>query len=146
MPPPAAAPPEPHHHRHLRAGLAAGSTAMSGTAMKPISTAISHHAGVIRLYINRRATGITLHPDDRFPWMFRIHWADGQVSKGTASLPWAKDAALRYVRPRGLGGKEQARWVLNRDSPAAVLPGPSQSTCSPRIGLCGTEMGISRTF
>jgi hypothetical protein len=114
--------------------------------MKPTSTAISRPAGVLRLYINRRATGISLHPDDRFPWMFRIHWRDGQVSKGMASLPWAKDAAIRYVRPRGLGGKEQARWVSNRDSPAAVRSRPSQSTCSPRIGVHGAETGVSRTF
>jgi hypothetical protein len=113
--------------------------------MKPKSTASSHPAGVIRLYINRRSTGVTLHADDRFPWMFRIHWPDGQVSKRTASLPWAKDAALRYARPRGLGGKEQARWVPDRESPAAVLFGPSQSTCTPSIGLCEAGTGISRT-
>lgn len=60
------------------------------------------------LHIGKRATGVEVHPDHKWPDMWRIHFKD-DVS-GMVNLTRAKDAAISWARPKGLGGKEVATW------------------------------------
>ena len=48
------------------------------------------------LYIGSKATGITVKPDDKYPSMFRIHWADRPPSD-MVNLSRAKEAAMRWA-------------------------------------------------
>jgi hypothetical protein len=64
---------------------------------------------MIRLYIGKSFTGVTVRKDANWPGMWRVHSADGQVSD-MANLTRAKDAAIYWARPRGLGGTEKVRW------------------------------------
>jgi hypothetical protein len=67
------------------------------------------------LRIGKRLTGITVHPDEKYPTMWRIHAPDGRISD-MVNLSRAKDAAITWARPRGLGGTEIVRWE-HRESP-----------------------------
>ena len=72
-----------------------------------------------RLYINERFTGVTVRSDSRYPNMWRIH-AGGRVSD-MVNLSRARDAAITWARPRGLGGKEAIHWKGSGDMKAAPL-------------------------
>jgi hypothetical protein len=61
-----------------------------------------------QLRIGTKATGLVLRPDDRHPNMWRIHYR-GEVSD-MVNLARAKEAAVSWVRPRGLGGGERKKW------------------------------------
>jgi hypothetical protein len=61
-----------------------------------------------RLRIGTRLTGLVVLPDIEYPELWRIHYK-GQVSD-TVNLTRAKDASVSWVRPRGLGGHEAAKW------------------------------------
>ncbi len=63
----------------------------------------------LRLYINSRFTGVTVVPDAEWPDMWRIRHDDGRLSD-MVNLSRAKDAAITWARPRGLGGGEAAQW------------------------------------
>lgn len=65
---------------------------------------------MLKLYIGNKFTGITVQQDDKWPTMWRIRWADSQVSD-MVNLSRAKDAAI----PRNLGGK-QTKLVYWQDT------------------------------
>ena len=60
------------------------------------------------LIIGKQETGLEVRPDPKWPDMWRIHFK-GEVS-GMVNLPRAKDAAIGWARPKGLGGSEVATW------------------------------------
>jgi hypothetical protein len=62
------------------------------------------------LYIGRKKTGVSIQPDSVWPKMWRIHQGD-RVSD-MVNLARAKDAAIGWARPRGLGSEEVAHWRL----------------------------------
>jgi hypothetical protein len=66
-------------------------------------------ASIIELQIGRKDTGIVLRPDGLYPAMWRILWPDGALSP-MGNLSRAKEAAVLFARPRGLGGHARARW------------------------------------
>jgi len=61
-----------------------------------------------RLKIGNRLTGLVVRPDSEYPQLYRIHYK-GQVSD-MVNLSRAKDAAVSWVKPKGLSGSEIARW------------------------------------
>ena len=60
------------------------------------------------LYIGGRRTGITIQRNAAYAVMWRIRRGD-ELSDIT-NISRAKDAAIAWARPRGLGGDEIARW------------------------------------
>jgi hypothetical protein len=62
-----------------------------------------------RLRIGSRFTGLVIRPDDDYADLWRLHYR-GEVSD-MVNLSRAKDAAVSWVRPRGLGGSEVAKWA-----------------------------------
>jgi len=65
---------------------------------------------LLRLYIGNRATGIALHPDPRWPGMWRVQDSAGHLASDIFSLTCAKDAAISWARSRGLSATEVVRW------------------------------------
>jgi len=63
---------------------------------------------MLTLFIGMKPTGLTVQPDETWPGMWRIHY-QGQVSS-MVNLTRAKEAAISWVRPKGLGGSEIAYW------------------------------------
>ena len=63
---------------------------------------------ILDLFIGTRRTPVSLHPDPDWPGQWRIHRGD-QVSD-MVNLTRAKDAAIAWARPRGLGSGEVAHW------------------------------------
>src|SRR5262245_27168361 len=61
-----------------------------------------------RLGVGGRFTGITVEPDGQWPGMWRVH--KGDHISDMVNLTRAKDAAIAWARPRGLGGNEDVRW------------------------------------
>jgi hypothetical protein len=66
-----------------------------------------------RLYIGRKFAGIRVISDEKYPSMWRIHWADGEVSD-MVNLTRAKDAALARA---GLGGRDVHYWKARHAHP-----------------------------
>jgi hypothetical protein len=64
------------------------------------------------LRIGNQLMDITIRQDDQYPQLWRIHYR-GTVSD-MVNLPRAKEAALSWVRPRGLGGSETAKWTIGK--------------------------------
>ena len=62
----------------------------------------------LRLYIGNKFTGLTVTADAQWPTMWRLHLGDR--TSDMVNLARAKDAAIGWVRPKGLGGGEEARW------------------------------------
>jgi hypothetical protein len=60
---------------------------------------------MIKLYVARKFTGVTLHEDARYPGMWRVHSADGEVSD-MVNLSRAKDAAIIFGCPGGRRGMD----------------------------------------
>jgi len=71
-----------------------------------------------RLYIGTKSTGIVVRPDEKYPSMYRIHWADRPPSD-MVNLSRAKDAAMRWA---GRGGGMDAKR-LNWKAPKRPLEG-----------------------
>jgi len=88
-----------------------------------VEIAIMHFVTTILLHINRRSTSITVRPDNRYPSLWRVHSA-GWVSD-MLNLARAKDAAITWARPRGLGGKESVRWEVREMAVAAPPIAPN---------------------
>jgi hypothetical protein len=82
---------------------------------------------LLRLSIGKRFTGITVVPDDRWPDMWRVR--NGEYLSDAVNLTRAKDAALCWAHPRGLGGGGVVRWD-RRETP----PGHAWSEFSPVPG------------
>jgi hypothetical protein len=85
------------------------------------------------LHIGRQFTGFTVCPDAVWPGMWRIHAPPepsskdgrdtarrGSVVSDMVNLPWAKDAAVAWARPRGLGGGEKVHWCREYRETAAI--------------------------
>ena len=66
------------------------------------------------LYIGRRKTGVSVRPDPVWPQMYRIHQSE-RVSD-LVNLTRAKDAALGWAMPRGIGDKK-AHWRPMENAP-----------------------------
>lgn len=62
----------------------------------------------MKLYIGNQDTGVWVQPDDRWPGMWRIR--KGDKRSGMVNLTRAKDAAITWARPRGLGGNDVVSW------------------------------------
>ena len=73
----------------------------------------------IHLYIGNVKTGIVVVQDAKYASMWRVRRADGSLTD-MVNLTRAKDAALHFARPRGLGGKEIAHWHRRETSPNSV--------------------------
>lgn len=63
---------------------------------------------ILELYLRKRFTGVTVQEDNRSPGMWRIH--KGLEISDMVNLIRAKDAAITWARPKGLGGSEVAHW------------------------------------
>ena len=59
-----------------------------------------------RLYIGKKATGIVVASDEKWPNMYRIYWPDKEPSD-MVNLTRAKDTALVSLR---IGGTEVPHW------------------------------------
>jgi hypothetical protein len=71
-----------------------------------------------RLHIGRKFTGIRVISDEKYPTMWRIHWADGEVSD-MVNLTRAKDAASAGMTDRAVWkvcdeGQRGKRRVISR--------------------------------
>jgi hypothetical protein len=73
---------------------------------------------MLQLYIGRKFTGVTVQPDSKYAGMWRIH-LNARISD-MVNFARAKDAAITWARPRGLGGEEIVRWYL-RETAVGVL-------------------------
>ena len=74
---------------------------------------------MLKLYIARKNTGVSIAPDAKFPSMWRIRHGD-RVSD-MVNLTRAKDAAINWACPGGLRGMH-AEWkhVQSRLVPSLV--------------------------
>ena len=63
--------------------------------------------------------------------MWRIHAPDGRVSD-MVNLKRAKDAAVAWARPRGLGGSEKAHWDRRESAAAASIRGLNGTEGAPQ--------------
>jgi hypothetical protein len=61
------------------------------------------------LHIGNKFTVITVRQDAQWPTMWRIHGPDRKPSD-IVNLARAKDAAIAWARPRGLGSTEAPIW------------------------------------
>jgi hypothetical protein len=59
-------------------------------------------------------------PDGKWPTMWRVRMRDGCLTD-MVNLTRAKDAAIAYARPRGLGSSEIVRWD-RRETPSEAPP------------------------
>lgn len=62
---------------------------------------------MMELYVGQKRTGISILPNSKWPNMWRV-CQNSYVS----GIDRAKDAAIHWARPRGLGGEETVRWKL----------------------------------
>ena len=66
------------------------------------------HMDRFTLYLGQRTTGISVCQDRVYPDMWRIE--RNGVASDMVNLSRAKDAAISWARPKGLGGEEVAHW------------------------------------
>ena len=85
------------------------------TLQTQLDTTITAPTAILKLYIGNSFTGVTVEPDAGYPSMWRIHM--GQLKSGMVNLTRAKDAAIVWACPKGLGGNEVAHWH-RRETPA----------------------------
>jgi hypothetical protein len=72
---------------------------------------------MLKLYIGKQFTGVTLEPDTRYPWMWYI--CKGEQQSHMVNLTRAKDAAITWARPKGLGGHEVVSWRTGKEARSA---------------------------
>ena len=78
--------------------------------------------GYYRLHIGGRKTGVSIHPDPKWGSMWRVHQGDRVCDM--VNISRAKEAAISWARPRGLGSEEVARWhrrETRREAPYSVF-------------------------
>jgi hypothetical protein len=80
----------------------------------------------IDLHIGRRYTGVSVRPDFEWPGMWHVHQDDR--ASDMVNLSRAKDAAISWARPRGLGSSEVARWHHRETAPGGVYGAFSEET------------------
>jgi hypothetical protein len=93
----------------------------------------------ILLHIGRQLTGFTVRPDAVWPGMWRVHAADGRVSDMINSHR-AKDAALAWARPRGLGGNETVHWDREMDAAGSSMRFTDRPATPPRASAIPPEL------
>lgn len=68
----------------------------------------------LELHIGRQNVGIMLVPDAEYPGMWRVgrrvDWRVPMTLSPMMSLPYAKAAAIKLARPKGLGKGGVAYW------------------------------------
>ena len=82
-----------------------------------------------KLYLGTKFTGITVQPDEKYPDMYRVHWADRPPSD-MVNLARAKDAAMRWAGREGGETAKRLKWRTPKapsgggwsDFPASRLP------------------------
>lgn len=79
-----------------------------------------------QLHIGRQKPGVSIRPDLAWRGMWRVHQGD-RVSD-IVNLSRAKDAAITWARPRGLGSGAVARWHRRETAPEASFSGFSAET------------------
>lgn len=62
-----------------------------------------------RLYLGTKSTGIIVRPDEKYPTMYRVHWADRAPSE-MANLTRAKDAAWSWIAREGGQTGRSLKW------------------------------------
>jgi hypothetical protein len=72
----------------------------------------------IELLISGRSTGISIVEDATYTGMWRIKHKDGRLSD-MVNITRAKDAALSFARPRGVGGGQRVEWHRRETVPEA---------------------------
>jgi hypothetical protein len=88
----------------------------------------------IALRLGKSFTGVTVRRDAKWPGMWRVYSAGGQVSD-MANLTRAKDAAISWALGgmRGLRPGEVVRWDIGRTGLAA-RPVRFAASADPNIG------------
>jgi hypothetical protein len=78
---------------------------------------IDDNSCTIELHIGRRNTGVSVRPDFEWPGMWRV--LQGDRVSDIVNLSRAKDVAIGWARPRGLGQTEVGRWHRRETAPEA---------------------------
>jgi hypothetical protein len=79
------------------------------------------------LLIGRRKTGVTVRPDPLHSGVWRVH--DGDRVSDMVNIDRAKDAAIIWACPRGLGGYI-AHWHMRETAAEASYSAPIQSAAA----------------
>jgi hypothetical protein len=100
--------------------MAVGALAEQGNSVVrgPAVTAVAargQRAAPVRLYIGGKVTGVSVEPDAAWPNMWRVRMGDRRSDM--VNLTRAKDAAIAWARPRGLGSREIATWQRRETAP-----------------------------
>jgi hypothetical protein len=94
----------------------------------------------MKLYLGTKFSG-SLEQDTKYPTMWRIR--QGEKLSDMVNLVRAKDAAISWARPRGLGGSEVVHWKpsakaasegageLIREAATPIAPGPTNEPAGP---------------
>ena len=78
-------------------------------------TARGQREAPVRLSIGAKFAGVAVEPDPRWPNMWRVRVGDRLSDMG--NLTRARDAAIAWARPRGLGSEEIAAWHRRETAP-----------------------------
>ena len=85
-------------------------TAASARGQREAPVIVAH-----RLYIGVKFTGVSVEPDATRSNMWRVRMGDRLSDMG--NLTRARDAAIAWARPRGLGSEEIAAWHRRETAP-----------------------------
>jgi hypothetical protein len=83
----------------------------------------------MKLYIGGKFTGVSIEADAVYPGMWRIR-RGGRLSD-MVNKTRAKDAAIAWARPRGLGGDETAQWHHRETAPRGSHIAPIEGAAPP---------------
>jgi hypothetical protein len=76
-------------------------------------------APALELYVGSKFTDVSIEPDAKWPNMWRSRM--GERLSDLVNLTRAKDAAITWARPRGVGGGVVAVWHP-RETPTEASP------------------------
>ena len=76
---------------------------------------------ILDLTIGSKLTGVSIVQDGEWPIMWRIKTADGRLSD-IANLTRAKDAAVAFASPKGIGGASAMGMPTTRRCSNVVSP------------------------
>ena len=85
-------------------------TAASARGQREAPVIVAH-----RLYIGVKFTGVSVEPDAAWSSIWRVRIGDRLSDVG--NLTRARDAAIAWARPRGLGKGEIATWHTRETAP-----------------------------
>jgi hypothetical protein len=85
-------------------------TAASARGQREAPVIIAH-----RLYIGMKFTGVSVEPDATWSNVWRVRMVDRLSDM--VNLTRARDAAIAWARPRGLGSREIATWHRRETAP-----------------------------